>query len=105
MDRLINKAYREYDYVSRYSAFPYYYDTEDDKYIYGTTSYLDDTTAYSMYQVKKNDTYDSLALKFYNTPTLFWVICDFNRIQDPYTLPQEGEYIKIPSLTSIAFRT
>ena len=103
MDRLTDKAYRDYDYVSRYASFPYYYDTEDRKYIYGTTSQLDNTTAYSLYKVQKNDTYDSIALKFYNSPTFLWIICDFNRIQDPYTPPEEGTYLSIPSMTNIQF--
>ena len=103
MDRLENKAYRDYDYISRYSSFPYYYDTEDRKYIYGTTSQLNDTSPYSLYKVEENDTFDSIALKFYNSPTFFWVVCDFNRIQDPYKKPQPGSYLKIPSLTNIQF--
>ena len=103
MDILTGKEYRSYDYISRYASFPYYYNTEDDKYVYGTTSQLDRTSPYTLYKVQKNDTYDSLALKFYNSPTYFWVICDFNGVQDPYLRPEEGARIKIPSLTDIKF--
>ena len=103
MDRLQEKAYRTYNYISRYSNFPYYYNTEDEKYIYGTTAYLDDSTPYTLYKVQKTDTWDSMALKFYNSPTFFWILCDFNRVQNPYEMPEVGTLIKVPALTNIKF--
>lgn len=103
MDRLQEKTYRTYNYISRYSNFPYYYNTEDEKYIYGTTAYLDDSTPYTLYKVQKTDTWDSMALKFYNSPTFFWILCDFNRVQDPYEMPEVGTSIKVPALTNIKF--
>ena len=104
MDKLIDKAYRNYDYISRYSSFPYYYDTEKKRYIYGTTSQLKTDLQYVTHKVTFGDTYDSLALKYYNNPTLFWVICDFNQIQDPFTDLEIDTYIKIPSLGNISFK-
>ena len=103
MDILTNKSYRSYDYFCRYSSFPYYYNTEDEKYIYGTTAYLDDSTPYTLYKVQKTDTWDSMALKFYNSPTFFWILCDFNRVQNPYEMPEVGTLIKVPALTNIKF--
>lgn len=103
MDVLDKKSYKEYTKLSRYSHFPYYYHTLDDKYIYGKTAYLKDSTVYSIYTVKRNDTWDSLALEFYNNPTLYWIICSFNRVQDPYTELKEGQQIKIPSISNIEF--
>ena len=87
MEVLESKSYRSYDYISRYTAFPYYYNKEDNKYIYGTTSQLNTDVGYSIHIVRKNDTYDSIALDYYNTPTLYWVICDFNQIQNPFDKP------------------
>ena len=104
MDRLQQKAYRTYNYISRYSSFPYYYNTEDEKYIYGTTAYLDDSTPYTLYKVQKADTWDSMALKFYNSPTFFWILCDFNRIRDPFIKLKEGQQIKVPVITSIRYK-
>ena len=40
-----NKQYRTYSSLSRYQTFPIYFNLEDNKYIYGTTDYLNDTTA------------------------------------------------------------
>ena len=103
MEILTDKAYREYSRISRYSPFPYYYHTVDDKYIYGTTSYLKDTTVYTVHTVKYGETFDTLALDYYNNPTLYWIICSFNRIQDPFTQLEEGSTIKIPSISNIEF--
>lgn len=106
MEKLINKAYRSYDYISRYAAFPYYFNTGDDKYIYGTTAQLNqDNVGYSLHTVKRGDTFDSIALDYYNSPTLYWVICDFNKIQDPFLKLKEGQKLKIPVLSVVSFKT
>jgi nucleoid-associated protein YgaU len=103
MNVLTTKGYKEYSKVSRYSQIPYYYHTLDDKYISGKAAHLKTDTVYTMYTVKKNDTFDSLALEFYNNPTLFWIICSFNNIQDPFSKLIPGQLIKIPSLSNIEF--
>lgn len=104
MDILTNKTYKQYDKLSRYTQFPYYYNTIDNKYIYGTTTQLYKNTQYSRYKVKQNDTYDLIALMFYNNPTYFWVICNFNDVIDPFTRPPEGTYLKIPVISNIEFK-
>lgn len=103
MEVLKNKSYKDSSNLSRYTPFPYYYHTKDDKYISGVTSYLRDTTVYSLYEVQQGDTYDSIALEFYNNPTLYWIICSFNRIQDPFSDLQKGQVLKIPSISNIEF--
>lgn len=105
MEILKNKSYKTYDYFSRYTSFPYYYNTLDKKYIYGTTSQLNDDTAYQAYTVKRGDSYDSIALYFYNNPTYWWVILDFNRISDPFKPLVVGSIIKIPTLASVSFQS
>lgn len=100
---LIDKSYKQYSYISRYNVVPYYYNTQDKKYIYGITSYLDDTTPYTLHTVVRGETIDNLALKFYGNPTLFWILCSFNRITNPYKTLNEGEQIKIPSISTIKF--
>ena len=103
MDILKNKSYKNYDKLSRYSSFPYYYHSLDNKYIYGKSANLRDDTIYTLYTIQPRDTLDSLALEYYNNPTLFWIICDFNRINDPYKKLVPGEQIKIPSISNIEF--
>ena len=103
MSKLRDKAYKEYSYTSRYSPFPYYYNVEDNKYMYGLTTYLDDTTLYSLHVVRAGETLDNLALHYYNNPTLYWVICSFNHIQDPYIKLTEGQTLRIPALSNIMY--
>lgn len=103
MSTLTNQSYKSYSYVSRYSKFPYYYNVEDNKYIYGITNYLDNTTVYTLHTIKQGDTLDSIALKYYSNPTLYWVICSYNRIQNPYVNLTPGKTIKVPVLSNIRF--
>lgn len=103
MGVLKNKAYKQYETMSRYSPFPYYFHTEDGRFTYGMTAHLKDDTPYQTYYVQHGDTLDSIALKFYNSPTKYWIICSFNRIRNPYKELIVGESLKIPSLSSIEF--
>lgn len=105
MNVLKNKSYRTYDYTSRYTVHPYYYNTVDKKYMYGITSQLSDETEYTLHNIKDVDTLDSLALYYYGRPDLYWIIADYNRIQDPFiNLFEKYNYIYIPSLAGIRYK-
>ena len=103
MRDLINKSYKDYSYTSRYVQTPYYYHRQDDKYVMGITHYLDDSTVYKLHTVKQGDTFDTLALYYYNNPTLYWIICSFNRITNPYQKLTVGQHLKIPSISNLKF--
>lgn len=104
MDKLKNKKYNQYDYTCRYTGVPYYYNIEDKKEIYGLSSNMIKDLPWVAHKVKQEDTLDSLALNYYNDPTLYWVIAFFNDIQDPFEqLIQKFTILKIPSITSIEF--
>lgn len=105
MDVLTNKSYRNDSKLSRYAPFPFYFHTLDNKYVCGTCSYLKDTTVHSIHTVTEGDTFDSLALYYYNNPTLYWIICSFNHIQDPFEELTPGSKIKIPAIANIEFDT
>lgn len=103
MDVLIEKTYKNYDRLSRYANFPYYYNTLDNKYIYGTTSYLSQDASAKYHKVKKGDTLDKLALIYYGNPTYFWVIADFNRILNCLDDLEIGSTLYIPSINEIEY--
>lgn len=103
MNVLVDKSYKTYDGYSRYANFPYYFNTLDNKYVYGTTAHLRDDTPYSIHIVEQNDTLDTIALQYYNNPTYYWVVADFNRIRDPYIPLKVGERIKVPSFSLLEF--
>lgn len=104
MEILKDKSYKTYLALSRYAPFPYYYNSEDDKFVYGLTKHVDENISYSLHTVEESDSLDSLALFYYGRPDYYWVIADFNRIRDPFIhLKDEFKEIKIPTLTNVAF--
>lgn len=105
MRRLQTPQYKDYDKLCRYTSFPYYYDSVEKHYFYGTTTYLRNDTTYTLHKVEQFDTWDSLASYYYNNPTYFWVICSFNRISDPFKNPKVGTFVKIPTFSEIKFDT
>lgn len=104
MNKISDKQYKTYDYTSRYSGFPIYYNEVDKKYIYGITSNLSERTSYTLHNLSDYDTLDSLALHYYGRPDLYWIIADFNRIRDPFIkLSTYYKSLKIPSMSDISF--
>ena len=104
MDTLKNKIYASYDYLSRYTNVPYYYDTLSDREVYGIGTNMKTDTEYVTHKVRSNDTLHSLALKYYNNPTFWWVIAYFNNIQDSFKpLRDKYQTLKIPNISSIEF--
>ena len=105
MDVLTNKQKRiDYDALSRYTPFSYFYHTLDNKFIYEITSHISTSSEYVAHSVKATDTLESLALKYYGRPDYYWVIADFNRIKDPFiTLTGNFTVIRVPSLGQVYF--
>ena len=105
MNVLIDKSYiTDYQYTSRYSGFPIYYNTLDNKHIYGITSHLKQDASYAIHTVQDYDTLDSIALKYYGRPDLYWVIADFNRIKDRFIkLYDNYTTLNIPNISEIGF--
>ena len=103
MNVLKDKQYLQYNYISRYATFPIFYHTQDNKYIYGLTSQLDDTTPYVEVTIEQGDNLDNLSDYYYGRPDYYWIIADYNRIQDPFE-KLFGKYksLKIPVLSNIA---
>ena len=105
MNVLKDKSSRTYFYTSRYATLPYYYNTLDKKYMYGISKNLNTNTDYVLHNLVDSDSLDSLALKYYGRPDLFWVIADFNNLNDPYIkLVDKMSSIEIPSLSGITWR-
>ena len=98
MDILTNRTVKTSKYFSRYNGIYSYYNTLDKKYQLALKSWLKKDFDYTKYTVEKGDTWDWIALKFYNNPTYYWIICDANEIIDPMKQPEKGDVIVIPSL-------
>lgn len=105
MDVLKDPQKYTYDYISRYTPFYFYYHTKDGKYVYEITDQLKDNVTYVAHKVTQIDTLDSIAEHYYGRPDLYWVIADFNKIQDPF-IKLWGRYdvLKVPTITNIAYK-
>jgi nucleoid-associated protein YgaU len=105
MDILTSKQKRtDYDAISRYAPFFFYYHTKDDKFVYGLTSHLLKNAEYVAHTVQPFDTLESLALKYYGRPDYYWIIADYNRIKDPFVeLSGSISIIQIPNLGQVTF--
>lgn len=104
METLINKKYDHYDYLSRYESSPVYYDTLNDRNMPGISSNVYKNIPFITYSVKVGDTLDSLALKYYNNPSFWWVIAYFNDIQDAFiNLKDRYSTLKIPNISAVSF--
>lgn len=104
MDVLVDKQTKSYEGLSRYSSIPFYYNTKDGKYIYGLTKQLGQDVDYVTHQIKASDTLDSIALFYYGRPDYFWIVADFNQIQDPLiNLKDYFDTIKVPSISYIYY--
>lgn len=59
------------------------------------------------YRIKEGDTWSGLANRFLGDSTLWWVICEFNRVVDPWQdlkdFIAEGRLLIIPSITRLNF--
>lgn len=103
-DVLKNKSYKKYQNISRYASFPYYYHTKDDKYIYGVTAQIDKNISFVTHTIKESDTLDNLSLTYYGRPDYYWIIADYNNIQDPYErLYGKYKVLNVPTFTAIKY--
>lgn len=98
-----DRQLKEYPYLSRYASIPTYYNSFDRKRFYGTARQLrTDNMSYLEHKVLKHETLDIISLKYYNTPLYWWIIADYNRIQDPLDITKL-KTIRIPNLRDIRF--
>lgn len=69
MDTLRNKQFESYNYTSRYTAVPFYFDTLEGREVYGIGANMLKNISFVSHKVKSTDTLHNLALKYYNNPT------------------------------------
>lgn len=53
---------------------------------------------YYVYTINETDSWTGISYKFYETIRLWWLICKFNKIVDPFKELTTGKIIKIPSM-------
>ena len=106
MNILTNESTKTSDYFSRYNGVAQYYNKHDKKYQLALKSWLKKDFESVPYVVEKGDTFDFIALKFYNNPTYYWLICDANDIIDTMKEPKVGDILLVPTLgNNLQFET
>jgi nucleoid-associated protein YgaU len=105
MDTLKNKKYFKYGYLCRYTGTPFFYDTLKERESPGIAQSVSLDAPSFTHKVKPGENLDSLALKYYNNPTYWWVIASFNGIQDAFidALYKEYPILQIPNIGAITF--
>lgn len=60
-----------------------------------------------VYQPQRGDTWDRMAFRFFGDNRLWWILCDFNRVVDPYRDLEmritTGTPVVVPSLSRVNF--
>jgi hypothetical protein len=54
-----------------------------------------DSTVEDDYEVKLNDTWLLISYRYYGTMYLWWLVCEYNRIENPTKIPVHGTKIKL----------
>ena len=104
MDTLKNKRLRNSGYLSRYNSVPYYYDTLSERDVYGLGGTINKNIPFVSHKVNPTDTLDTLALKYYNNPTYWWIIAYFNDIPDAMMkLFPRYKVLQIPNISAVSF--
>ncbi len=63
---------------------------------------IDDPVFYNIYEVGYEEWFDNIAVKFYGTPDLWWVIAAYNKYENPFEDLTPGTNIKILKSNYIA---
>jgi len=104
MDTLNKTGGKNYGYLSRYSGVNIYYDTLRDREVYGIIKDLRKDIPHVTHWLKQNETLDTLALKYYNNPTYWWIIAMYNDIPDALApLMPRYSTVQIPNLAGLSF--
>jgi hypothetical protein len=53
------------------------------------------TEAEDSYTVKYSDSWVSISYQYYNTIDLWWLVCAYNQIENPTSMPEPGTILKL----------
>lgn len=86
--------------IYRYERFFTLYEDEDKFKFYNLLRNIniipaDDTSVEEEYIVKPKDTWLYISYKYYNTMDLWWMVCEYNNIEDATKLPEIGTKLKL----------
>lgn len=50
-----------------------------------------------MYEIAEGDTWTNISFRYFGTIKLWWLICKFNNVKNPFDELESGKFIKIPT--------
>jgi nucleoid-associated protein YgaU len=60
------------------------------------------SNAEDSYTIKHTDTWASISFNYYNTMDLWWLVCAYNQVKNPTTIPAPGTVIKLLKATYVS---
>lgn len=86
--------------VYRYENFFNIYNDADGQRFYNLLRSINvlpanDSSLEDQYHVQGNDTWIYISYKYYGTMYLWWLVCEYNRINNPTVQPEPGTIIKL----------
>jgi hypothetical protein len=84
----------------RYENFFNIYEDKNDVKFYNLLRSINvfsanDSVAEDEYLVALNDTWLLISYKYYGTIFLWWLVCEYNRVENPTEIPEPGTKIKL----------
>jgi hypothetical protein len=84
----------------RYENFFNVYQNTDGSYFYNLLRGINifpanNSSVEDVYTTKSNDTWYLISYNYYNTMDLWWLVCEYNQIKDPTTMPVVGTTLKL----------
>jgi hypothetical protein len=93
--------HNSYDFANLFNVYTgsngnYFFNINRTLYVTGGNDMM--PSVYSLYMVQYGDTWTNISYTYYGTIELWWIICKFNDVYNPVSLPVEGTKIKIPTI-------
>lgn len=56
-----------------------------------------DPSLIDIYEIAEGDTWTNISYRYFGTIKLWWLICKFNNIKNPFKELETGKFLKIPT--------
>lgn len=99
--RKVNNVFRNLPVTSVLNAFVVMEDEDKTQFVNVFRSFVINQSAkensfiFEFYNVDGEEFLDDISSQFYGTPTLWWVIAEFNDVVNPFEALEEGEALRI----------
>lgn len=99
--RRVENEFRDLPSTSILRAFPVFADEDKIKFTNALRTYViadavkTNSFLFQWYTVEEDEFIDDISVKFYGTPSLWWLVADVNELVNPFEALEDGMSIKI----------